>query len=539
GEERTSPPPPPPPPPAAPGEPATGSTPGDPRRKHDRRRKHGRRGQRSTSSLPQGTPARSLRHAVRRAGQSAARMGRLWQTVLPAEADEPPPPPKELVRFLRDVGVALCRAGETAEQVQRIVTTLGHRYGMHPVHAFVLPTGVFVRVGDGTGAVVDFLPVPGGADLRLDQVGELYDFIHQLYDELVPPEEGQRRLRRIYALRPRFRAPLRILGYGILTVGLGMITFPNAWALIGYAVLGVFVGGLREAVEGRLRTFQLAVPVLAAICVTVLAYRYSGPLLHENPSKLLIPPLILFLPGSALTMGTMELATGSVVSGASRLVYGVNVLVLLGFGITVGAQLMHEHPIPAHAHTYEFGAWVPWAGALLLGIGFALNSSASPRNLPWLILVLLLVETVQQLGNQLGSSLGGAFLGGMTLPLFSQLVQHRKGAPPAQVTYLPAFWLLVPGALSLTGIGELFSGHSTGGLLTTVNALLTVVAVALGVLVGASFTRPASITPDDDAAAPLPLPETDEAPSPDGAPDDLDATDDSGPPAREESAKGG
>ena len=61
--------------------------------------------------------------------------------------------------------------------------------------------------------------------------------------------------------------------------------------------------------------------------VFLLAEHYDG----ENPIRSLIPPLVIFLPGSAITTGTMELAAGQTISGASRLVEGLMDLLLLAF----------------------------------------------------------------------------------------------------------------------------------------------------------------------------------------------------------------
>ncbi|MFI6874881.1 threonine/serine exporter ThrE family protein [Streptomyces sp. NPDC050400] len=430
--------------------------------------------------------ADALHRVAGRVGHTVSRLGSLWREAPVRARDGSSLSAEDVSRFLRDCGAVLCRAGETTQRVEEVIVKLGARYGMPRVHAFVLPTGVFVRIGDGPGATMDFTPVRMD-ELRLDQIGELYEFLDELlHERLVPPDEGRLRLAEIDARQPRFPTVLRIAGYVVLTVGLGMLTYPNPMALVGYAALGLAVGVLRELVVGPLRLFSLALPVVAAIVVTVLAYRFSGPLLGESATKVIIPPLLAFLPGAALTMGTMELATGSLVSGTSRLVYGVNVLVLLAFGISIGAQLMTEHPVPAGTHLPSFGAWAAWAGAVLLGMGFALNSSAALVTLPWLLTVLLVVETVQQIGRALGGTSVGAFLGGVALPLIARVVEQWRSAPPAQVTFLPAFWMLVPGSLSLTGVGELLAGHESDGLLTTVNALLTVVAVALGVMVGAS-----------------------------------------------------
>ena len=57
------------------------------------------------------------------------------------------------------------------------------------------------------------------------------------------------------------------------------------------------------------------------------------------------------------------------------------------------------------------------------------------------------------------------------------------------VTFLPAFWLLVPGALGLQGVTQIFGADAASGLGDFLNALLTIVAIAVGVLVGAGLSE--------------------------------------------------
>ena len=52
---------------------------------------------------------------------------------------------------------------------------------------------------------------------------------------------------------------------------------------------------------------------------------------------------------------------------------------------------------------------------------------------------------------------------------------------PAHASFLPGFWLLVPGALGLIGLTELAGGGGGQDLVATVGSIF---AVALGVLCG-------------------------------------------------------
>jgi uncharacterized membrane protein YjjP (DUF1212 family) len=458
------------------------------------------------------------------------RLGARLAPAVPPEPPTPPPPPRELIVFLRDLAVALCESGEASNQVALRLEALARRYGAGGVRLLVLPTSVFVRTepvvhtgspapagspapdgADDTAAdntmaedtaaaeematggmaadgVVDFAPVTD-RDLTLEQISGVYDLVAEAGERLIPPAEGSRRLAAVLATKPRFSAPVMLVGHVILTVGLGLLRDPTAAALTGYAVLGLVVGLLRLAAR-KWRGLSLALPVVAALTVTAISYRFAGPLAGGHPVQLLIPPLVTLLPGVVLTVGTMELATGAMVAGASRLIYGFNVLFLLAFGILAGVQGFAGHHQGTATHTGPLGWWAPWLGVLLLGAGFFMYYSAPARCLPWLLAALYLVWAVQLAGSTLAGGLLGAFLAAAAVPPAAALMQRPKNGPTSQVTFLTSFWMLVPGAIGLNSVSELLGTDTLGGVADLVNALLVVTAIALGVLVGTSLTRP-------------------------------------------------
>jgi uncharacterized membrane protein YjjP (DUF1212 family) len=393
-------------------------------------------------------------------------------------------PPAELLEFLRRCGVALCLAGEAASRIPDDMEALAAAYGYDDVEFLVVPTGIFVRVVGEKEVTVDFMNADG-PPLRLDQIDSLYKLMASVKANPIPPAEAIERLERIVESEPRFNFAMRVLGHTVLTVGLGLLVVRDERALASLAVLGFMVGVLRMVAE-RVRVLSLALPVAAAMLVTALAYRFA-PDLGLDASALIIPPLVAFLPGTALTLGAQEIATRSMISGASRVVSGIYMLLLLSFGIYAGWRIA-DTPQPQVDPT-ELGWWGPLLGVVLFGIGMYVNSSAPRGSLLWLLVMLLVTFGAQQFGGYLGGPQFSAFTGGLVVVPIATIVQKLKG-PPAQVAILPAFWLLVPGALGLAGVNGLVSlGPDSQGLN---NAFLTVIAVALGVLVGSSLTATAT-----------------------------------------------
>jgi uncharacterized membrane protein YjjB (DUF3815 family) len=173
-------------------------------------------------------------------------------------------------------------------------------------------------------------------------------------------------------------------------------------------------------------------------------------------------------------------------------VAGATQLLLLVFGHVIAAELIGLPPAEAFAQVPKplFGWWAAWLGVLIYGVGTYVHRSAPRRSLPWLWVVLYVAFTGQQIGGEfLGGYLSG-FVGAVAMTPVAFWIQGRRGAPPALVTFLPGFWLLVPGSLGLVGLTQLVAENGQAGLETVGDMTFAIVAIALGVMVGVALVRP-------------------------------------------------
>lgn len=421
---------------------------------------------------------------------------RIWTRVAQTAArhlaaEQPPPPtvpeqpPEAVLDFLRRLGVAMCRAGDPVDRVTLILEDVARAYDAPGVSFFVLPTGVFVRIETAESSNVDFAP-GSSLPLRLDQVDELYRLIDDIRHARLTVSEASDRLESLVVAEPRLPDWVRVLGSGVLTLGLGLMLNPTVAALPAYVGLGLLVGVLRIWAE-RNTVVSLVFPVIVAFAVTWAAFALAQPVLDAWPLDIVIPSLVTLLPGAALTMATIELAAGSVISGSTRLVYGLERLLLLTFGIAMGIEVAG---LPdTHERAASLGAWAPWVGVLVFGVGHYLDSSVRWRSFVWVQLVLYVAYVVQAGSALLVGSLGASFIAGAVVLPVCYAAQERPSGPPVPVTFLPAFWLLVPGALGLQGVTEIVGSGAAAGLGDFLNALMAIVAIAVGVLVGAGVSE--------------------------------------------------
>jgi uncharacterized membrane protein YjjP (DUF1212 family) len=394
----------------------------------------------------------------------------------------------QLLEFLYRLGQAYLGCGEQTAQVELVLRRVAAAHGARHVRVVTFPTAVFITLDHGAGERVTLSEGPL-EPLRLDQMADVYALGNAAQHGEVSPREGLERLAGILQQRPRFGALGGVLGHTVLTVGLAMVLAAAVEGLAAAALLGTVVGALKVLNRNR-PLLAVPLPVVAAALVSTLVFLAADRGLPVEPLQLLIPPLVTFLPGGILTMAMVELAYGDMVSGSTRLVTGFVQLVLLAFGLAAGATLVGYEVDELLEPTAQLVSlpWVPWAGVLVFGLGIHLHFSAPRRSLLWMLAVLLVVFATQRASAEwVGSEVSGFFGMLVAMPL-GFLVQLRFRGPPAMVTFLPSFWIVVPGSLGLVSVTRMLSDRSAGldGLVTV---LIVLVSVALGTLMGAALYK--------------------------------------------------
>jgi uncharacterized membrane protein YjjB (DUF3815 family) len=289
----------------------------------------------------------------------------------------------------------------------------------------------------------------------------------------------------IRAMPPRYGPLVTVLAYAFMTVGLCLVLRPTPGDIPISAGLGALVGVLALVSRNR-PTLRVLVPVLSAAAVSALSFELVKHGTVDPGMSALIAPLVTFLPGGALTTGIVELASGEMVAGASRLVFGSDQLLLLAFGIVAGVELVG---LPSEAVVHDasvalLGVWAPWLGVFVFGIATAFYFSAPEGALPWLLLVLVAAWLGQLVGDRLFGGDVSGFFGALAMTPVALAVARLRHGPPSQVTFLPAFWLLVPGAIGLVGVTEVVGDPATASIEDLVTPIGSIVSVALGVLEG-------------------------------------------------------
>ncbi|MBK8445509.1 MAG: threonine/serine exporter family protein [Micropruina sp.] len=386
---------------------------------------------------------------------------------------------------LESAGQAMIDAGYSVAAVRQALEEIAEASGYPETEVVVFPTALFVSAR-GLGEVRTGAVTSGASRLNLAQVDALDDVITQARSGGLDAATVMARIDGVRALPPPYSTGRRVLAYGAASAGIAVLLGSSLLGTALAAALGMLVGWALTRTENVPQQYQALVTVASAFVVglVVLLVVRGG----YDPGVLpsLIAPLVTFLPGALLTTGVVELSTGHMMAGAGRLASGAMQLVLLAAGVTAAAALVGLPSLELVGAEQPLGPLAPWLAVAVFGVGIVIHSNGRPGAIGWVLLVLYVAYGAQVLADIAVGGVLSAFIGALAMTPVAVLVAQQPSGPAAFVSFLPAFWLLVPGALGLVGVTSLLDGNSAGlsALLTTAS---TMVAIALGILTGSAL----------------------------------------------------
>ncbi|MBO3101476.1 threonine/serine ThrE exporter family protein [Cellulomonas fengjieae] len=387
------------------------------------------------------------------------------------------------VRFLMVLGQAMIDSSAPVVQVTRTLERVAAINGAPDVEVIALPTALLVSV-PGRTSVQTAASSAGWRSLRLHQVQDVLAVADDAESGRVGPVEGAERIEAAISAPPLYGGAVRVAGYVAVSAGLAMILGGSLLDTLVAAVLGAVIAGLQVATARLPAAYQALVVLSCAFVVAAAVFALSRTGLDVGTLAPLAAPLVTFLPGALLTTAAIDLATRQMIAGAARLAAGTMQLVLLALGVTGAAALVGVPASGVGAAAPGPLGWAgPWVGVLVYGTGVVFYYSARRAALPWIVLVLVVAYAGQVIGGVFFGGVMSAFVGALLMTPVAMFAATRPSGPPALVGFLPAFWLLVPGALGLVGVTSIL-GDDTRALSTVVTAGTTMVAISLGVLAG-------------------------------------------------------
>lgn len=398
----------------------------------------------------------------------------------------------DVTDMLTEAAAALVSSTYPAPQSDSIIQGLTEAYGVD-AEVVLLPTLVLSQTHRTTTPQMRVV----NSSYRFDQMVEAQSIMAQARDSKQNPHDVAEGLRNIVKKKPIYPSWLRVLGYAISALGFGAAFRIDIPGLIGVTIMGLIIGTMVLNMS-KIPRFNALLPLVATFAAGIMVAGASLALDKPDPVRLVAIPVLVLLPGATLTSAIIELVSGYMISGASRLVYAVMILGAMAFG---GAMALTASGIGGNrledVTATMTPAWVAWAGAIIYGLGTFLYF-CTPLHL-WIpsLFVMILSFGISVIAQpSLGTPIAAGIATAVGL-IAAWAINARLGGGPGDLAiFLPTFWLIVPGSTGFVAMtGALESAKDLSDV--AAGAGLTFFAMAIGMMIAtAVYPLLTRIAPD-------------------------------------------
>ena len=401
-----------------------------------------------------------------------------------------PPQPYESSRYgalVLNLGRALLHVGSPAHRLESAMQIMADRLGLR-AEFFSTPTALVVSLGDGSKQQT-FLARSDPGTANLSKLADLTDVMDELAAGTIDPEEADRRVRAIDTAPSRYGAGLELLGFVAIALGVAPLIGGGLRETLLAGALGVLTGLCVLWLRRHSERSRLITPLCAAL-ISFLGTLWCG----FDPETALMPAvigaMIALLPGMDLTTASRELATGHLVSGASRMAFAMMIFALLAFGLVMGGLAGQALVGPVDLVSPSLRpAWLPPVGVAIAALGLMLLYQAQQRDWIWILLACIVAWGGASLGSWMGAPVIGAFIGALAVGLTGNLFVHFTGRP-GSILHIPGLILLVPGSIGLRSLAALLGDDVISGIETAMLAGIIAVALTTGMILASVLLPP-------------------------------------------------
>lgn len=410
-------------------------------------------------------------------------------------------PAAETDVILGDLGVLLLECGISVTDVRGSLEQVGRRAAPEAAHEFaILPEMVMVSRPGASSATTTVIGKGEARTFR--QSARASRLVHELESGAVPLAAAPARMASIRAT-PRHHPGLQsVIGCGLLSLSLAWLYRCPWWAVALALVVGLLVGGLTMLMM-RVRAAAAVAPFVSAFLSTLLVGAVAGWLdLGPVPLFAVCAPVAILVPGALITNALLELTSTDIVTGASRLMYGLIMLAFMAAGVYSGAYLtglrvdsesaaLVGEAVQLTTRSSGWEAlpplWSAWGAVIVLAVGIGLAFGSGFRLTLVCVVVMAGTYAVLALFSPWVGSIVAMGVTGAVLFVAARVLERLTIAIPATVSFQPAFLLLVPGTIGLVSLAS-FDAQAL------VSAPMMFLSLCIGTKVGALLADLARIT---------------------------------------------
>lgn len=399
------------------------------------------------------------------------------------------------LELLLQTGQVLMENGANSRRIVRVMKRVAAYMDIpeEKLHIHVTYTTIMANVSDGDHSITKFQKCyKHGVDMTI--ISGLSKLSIRALKEDYTLEEYGRQLRGICEKGRSYTDFFVTIGAGLACGGFCKL-LGGDWPAAFYTALCAIAGFWTRRQAGRFDISPYIGIFAAAFVATCLAF-----LTHRLPSATPWHPMLacaLFIvPGIPLINAVDDLLENHIVSGITRAVNALLMVVSMSFGIVSAIKLCGVQDFTALSLEPRGSYFTYAVAAAIASVGFSTIFN-TPRRLLWVIAlgggisVCVRNYLIFELGVEPGIA---SFAGAMAVSLIALQAIHWFHTPNHVLT-IPSVIPLIPGVLlyrmlfGIININDLDPAAALQALQSGVNACLTLLGIALGVAIPNSFAQ--------------------------------------------------
>jgi uncharacterized membrane protein YjjP (DUF1212 family) len=387
-------------------------------------------------------------------------------------------------RFVVKLGRALHECGTTSQRIERHLTNVTRMLGLNG--NFLITPTTFTSAFWEDDELDQFVHIERvePADNNLGRLWEIDALVENIADGSLSFSEGIEQLDQVTKAPWNYSPWANAFSWALIGGSFAALLSANPQDSIAAALLSVALF-LVNHLGSRHAGWKPVVTILVPFVSGVLASATTALGIGINAPFVILSSIIFYIPGLALTVALTEISTGHLISGSSRLVDAVMLLLKLFFGAVSGVAVAH-FLIPGDAAVNSLPPllpdWKTWPAVAGLSLGLGIAFNIPRRKMLWGLLSAAIAFGAARAGEACFGMYAGMFIGALTVGLFSNLYT-RLTRGPGSILMTQGIVLLVPGSRTYMILNHWVSGETIlPGTSSSNQALMVFIALIAGLL---------------------------------------------------------
>jgi uncharacterized membrane protein YjjP (DUF1212 family) len=310
-------------------------------------------------------------------------------------------------------------------------------------------------------------------------------------------EDGISLIRAIMKKKPLYSAQFKVFLLGVSAGGCAGLFFGGGWDDMWVSfLLGLLVGAMEHISFWSptfSRIYEFAATFVASIIIRLISQYYTTLCYRAT----LMSTIVFSLQGVTITMSFIDLMTKDLISGTTRLFYGLLISAMIGFAMDISTstyaalagrtyESVLEDTDCSAGRLIDPNYYPPLFLVTTLAFNILIESHPSQLITMELICAATFVVyyyTSAEINSQLPVILA-SFTAGCLSNLYSRFTGH-----PAVVYVIPAIFLLVPGSVAASSFYNVLARNLQGGLSLAFSVITGALAIAIGLFAASTVVQ--------------------------------------------------